>query len=64
MEMASPGAGECGMFGFGLHREMSVVPPPRPKACGEGNFTLVAITTDALITHMDVSPLFNNILNH
>lgn len=52
------------MFGSGLHREMSVVLPPRPKACGEGNFTLVAIATDALITHMDVSPLFNNILNH
>lgn len=37
---------------------------PRPRACAEGNFTLVAITTDALIIHTDVSPLFNNILNH
>lgn len=29
---------------------------PRPRACAEGNFTLVAITTDALIIHTDVSP--------
>lgn len=57
-------SGKCWMAGLGLHEEMNSVPPPRPRACGEGNFTLVAITTDALIIHTDVSPLFNNILNH
>lgn len=30
----------------------------------EGSVTLVTIATDALITHADGSPLFNNILNH
>lgn len=52
------------MAGPDLSQEMSEVPPPRPGTCGEGNFPLVAITTDALITHIDVSPLFNNILSH
>ena len=37
---------------------------PPPPNC-EGNIPLViAVATDALITHTEVSPLFNNILNH
>lgn len=37
---------------------------PEAQGGGEANLTLVAVTTDALITHADGSPLFNNILNH
>jgi hypothetical protein len=52
------------MVGLDLSEEMSAVELPRPRAYGKGNFTLVTITTDALITHTDVLPLFNDILNH